>query len=118
MRRIFATLFGLLLLSGCTGLAPVASGSMSSTANLGVHITLADGKADPSGERVEAAKGTTLVLTIDSDRDDEIHVHGYDIEIPVTAGKTVTKEIVLDQVGRFEVESHEPALTILQLIVS
>jgi hypothetical protein len=118
MRRIFATLIGLLLLTGCSGLAPLASASMSSTATTAVHIRLADGKADPSGERVEAKKGNTLVLTIDSDRDDEIHVHGYDIEIPVTAGKTVTKEIVLDQIGRFEVESHEPALTILQLIVS
>jgi hypothetical protein len=30
----------------------------------------------------------------------------------------VKKEITLDQVGRFEIESHEPALTIVQLVVS
>lgn len=83
-----------------------------------ITITLANGKADPNGERVSMDKGTTLVLTITSDHADEVHVHGYDIEIPVTKGATVTKEIVLDQVGRFEVESHEPAFTILQLTVS
>ena len=64
------------------------------------------------------AKGTILRLEITSDHDDEVHVHGYDIEIPVKAGATVTKDITLDQVGRFEIESHEPALTIVQLVVS
>lgn len=83
-----------------------------------IAITLAKGKADPNGERVSLAKGTTLVLTITADHADEVHVHGYDIEIPVKSGATVTREILLDQVGRFEVESHEPQLTILQLTVS
>jgi len=85
---------------------------------LELAITLAKGKADPNGERVSLDKGTTLVLTITSDHADEVHVHGYDIEIPVASGETVTKKILLDQVGRFEVESHEPQLTILQLTVS
>lgn len=83
-----------------------------------VQITLANGSAQPNGERVELTQGQHLVLTITSDRADKIHVHGYDLEIPVAAGETVTKDIVVDQVGRFEVESHDPVLTILQLIVS
>lgn len=115
MRRLILALLGLLLLTGCAGGAPTAAGA---PAEVSIRITLTDGKVEPSGERVPAAKGTTLVLTIESDHEDKIHVHGYDLEIPVGAGETVTKEILLDKVGRFEVESHEPVLTILQLIVS
>jgi hypothetical protein len=138
------SLFGLLALVGCTGTAaptvtetpsapgssPAATTTPSAPASSSIAaptpsdsaktiaITLADGKADPNGDRVELAKGTTLVLTVTADHADEVHVHGYDIEIEVTPGKPVRKEIVLDQVGRFEVESHEPQLTILQLVVS
>ncbi|MCA0295009.1 MAG: cupredoxin domain-containing protein [Actinobacteria bacterium] len=133
MRRAIGPLLGLLLLAGCTGTAPTTTApGTSASASTGasastevpragsttVEITLADGKADPNGQRLELAKGTTLILQVTADHADEVHVHGYDIEIEVAAGKTVTKEIVLDQVGRFEVESHEPPLTILQLVVS
>jgi hypothetical protein len=83
-----------------------------------IKITLKGGKATPNGDRVTLEKGTILRLEITSDHTDEVHVHGYDVEIAAKAGATVTKDITLDQVGRFEVESHEPALTVLQLVVS
>lgn len=119
MRRIVGVLLGVVMLVGCTGTPyPTTAMSTSSVPRLEMPITLRDGKADPNGQRVEVKAGTTIVFTITSDRDDEVHVHGYDVEIPVKAGETITKEVLLDQVGRFEVESHEPALTILQLVVS
>lgn len=83
-----------------------------------IEISLEDGEVAPNGDRVALPKGTILRLRITSDRVDEVHVHGYDVEIPVTAGTIVIKNVTLDQVGRFEVESHEPAFTILQLVVS
>ena len=83
-----------------------------------VEISLKGGKATPNGDRLAVVEGTILRLEITSAHDDEVHVHGYDIEIPVKSGATVTKDITLDQVGRFEIESHEPALTIVQLVVS
>jgi hypothetical protein len=133
-------LFGLVLLVGCGGTPgapsaaepapttagtttpgpPPATGTPSPSAEAAevVEITLADGRAEPNGERVQVAKGTTLELVITSDRHDSVHVHGYEVEIAVQPGATVRKRIVLDRVGRYEVESHEPVLTILQLIVS
>ncbi len=142
MLRSIAALAAALLLAGCTA-APVAptaptapsSSVGSSTASPSaspsetpvpmpsvnvqlVEISLKDGKATPNGDRLTVDKGTILRLEITSDHDDEVHVHGYDIEIPVKAGAKVTKDITLDQVGRFEIESHEPALTIVQLVVS
>ena len=142
MLRSLATLAAALLLAGCTAApaAPTASTAPTSSAGSSaaspsaspseaprptppsntqvVEVSLKDGKATPNGDRLTVDKGTILRLEITSDHDDEVHVHGYDVEIPVTAGATVKKEITLDQVGRFEIESHEPALTIVQLVVS
>lgn len=111
MRRLLGLWMGLVLLTGCaigvtTTVAPPPAR---------VTITLADGGAEPNGERIDLVRDQLLILTITSDRDDEIHVHGFDLEIPVAAGQTVTEEIVMDRVGRFEVESHEPVLTVLVL---
>ena len=83
-----------------------------------INISLKNGKATPNGDRLPLAQNTILRLAITSDHDDEVHVHGYDVEIAVKAGATVTKDITLQQLGRFEIESHVPPLTILQLVVS
>ena len=83
-----------------------------------IEISLKDGKVAPNGDRVAVDKGTILQLEITSDHADKVHVHGYDVEIAVKPGAGVTRRITLDQVGRFEIESHEPAFTILQLVVS
>lgn len=98
--------------------SPQTSAPETSAAAQVIEISLKGGKVTPNGDRVTLAKGTVLRLVITSDHDDEVHVHGYDVEIAVKSGKSVTKDITLDQVGRFEVESHEPAFTILQLVVS
>ena len=112
MKRLLAILLALLLLSGCAG---GGSASSAPPAPKQVTITLADGKAEPIGEKVELVKGQHLVLTITSDRADALHVHGFDVEIEVKAGETVTRDLVMDKVGRFEVETHEPVFTVLQL---
>lgn len=114
-RRWAVPLVGLLwtmfVLSGCTPAQPSAAPPKQIT------ITLADGKAEPIGERVVLSRGQTLVLTITSDRNDQVHVHGYDLEIPIAKGQTTTTEIVVDKIGRFEVETHEPVFTVLVLQV-
>ena len=146
MPRLATALMGFVLLAGCAGSPSVASPSPSTaatpaatTATSGtstsssstetpepvpsvtlkvIEISLKDGRVAPNGERVAVTKGTILQLKITSDHLDKVHVHGYDVEIAVKPGGSVTKEITLDQVGRFEIESHEPAFTILQLVVS
>ncbi|HOC12317.1 MAG TPA: hypothetical protein PLL50_04530 [Propionicimonas sp.] len=112
MKRLLVTWLALVLLSGC---AAGASSTSAPPPPKQVTITLADGKAEPIAEKVELVKGQHLVLTITSDRADAVHVHGFDVEIEVKAGETVTRDLVMDKVGRFEVESHEPVFTLLQL---
>jgi hypothetical protein len=82
-----------------------------------IEIVLKAGRVSPNGARVDVGKGEEFVLSIRSDRADEIHVHGFDLTIPVKAGGKVTRRLVADQRGRFEVESHHPALVIVILQV-
>ncbi len=104
-----------LALPGC-GAGPSAS-SATPPAAATVTVTLAGGTATPHGDRIDLVRNQHLLLTVTSDRDDQVHVHGFDLEIPVSSGETVTKDIVMDKVGRFEVESHSPVLTLLVLQV-
>lgn len=80
-----------------------------------ITIELAKGKVSPNGSRVDLAKGEPFVLDITSDRNDEVHVHGFDKEIEVKAGKRVQVEMTADRTGRYEVESHHPELLIVVL---
>ena len=80
-----------------------------------ITIVLKDGKVSPNGDRVDLDKGEPFVLDITSDRDDEVHVHGFDKEIEVEAGEHVQVQVVADRTGRFEVESHHPEMLIVTL---
>ncbi len=57
------------------------------------------------------------MLDISSDRDDEVHVHGFDEKIAFKAGNHVRLNLIADRSGRFEVESHHPELLIVVLQV-
>jgi hypothetical protein len=112
----------LVTLAACTAASPVATpsgaqtgtpgatatASPSAAATLTIPITIANQKVDPSGKKIDVAQGTTIILTVSSDMDDEVHAHtagdGYELE--VTAGKPVQGSFVASDIGSFEIESH------------
>ena len=128
-------------LVGCTSSAPVtadpstsvspsssaaSSASSSSTpspsadaAAVTIDITIKDGQVQPNGEKIDVARGQTVVLNVLSDADDEIHAHtsgdGYELE--VTAGKPAKGQLVATDTGSFEVESHHLEKIIAILVV-
>jgi plastocyanin len=138
-RRTLALLTAALLLaaSGCAsgdddpGTEPGPSDSMSRStpassepteteeAEKTVEVTVAvtDGKVKPKPHRVDVPLGSKVRLQVTSDVDDELHVHGFDIEESLEAGRTTTVEFTADQQGVFEVETHETELELLQLEV-
>jgi len=63
---------------------------------------------DSGPDRVETvAVGTEVTLTVTSpNSDDEVHVHGIDVELSVAAGESVSFTFLVDAVGEIEVESH------------
>jgi plastocyanin len=82
-----------------------------------VTVSITDGKVTPKPSRVKVPLGSTVELQITSDVDDEVHVHGFDVEKPLDAGVTTTVELQATEAGLYEVETHETELELLQLEV-
>jgi FtsP/CotA-like multicopper oxidase with cupredoxin domain len=57
-------------------------------------------------ESIEVAKGDTVRIVVTSDVEDEIHLHGYDIEKEAGPGKPARFKFKADVEGAFELESH------------
>lgn len=99
--------------------SPSAAESTTDTDVVTIDISIADGQVSPNGEKIDVAKGQTVVLNVTSDTDDEIHAHtngdGYELE--VTAGKAVSGTFVASDTGSFEVESHHLEKVIAILVV-
>ena len=82
-----------------------------------IDATISGGEVRTANERVEVALGETVRLVILSDSNDELHVHGYDLKRPLTAGKELTLEFVADIPGVFEVELEDAGLDLFELRV-
>lgn len=82
-----------------------------------IDVTIENGEVSPSGDRVEAAVGETIVFSITSDVAGEMHVHSApEQEIAFTPG-TTEHELTIETPGVVAVELHDPALTVVQLEV-
>jgi hypothetical protein len=122
-----------LLLAGCSGddpgtttpssSPPPSSASADATptdsAFTGTEIVVEvkNGKVSPPTHRVKVSKGTQIRLQVTSDKADELHVHGYEIEKELPAGEQVTLDFTADQTGLFDIELHESDLQLAQLEV-
>jgi heme/copper-type cytochrome/quinol oxidase subunit 2 len=71
----------------------------------------------PKSGRVAVAQGEQVRLVVTSDVADEVHVHTYDLELRLKPGVPGTLQFTADKPGLFEVETHETALILVQLLV-
>lgn len=65
---------------------------------------------DPSHLTVE--QGREVIVRITSDRDDELHLHGYDRRLSIHAGEPAEMRFVASHTGRFELELHRAHTTL------
>lgn len=87
-------------------------------ADVTIEATIADGKVSPSTQTVKAKAGQKVRITVTSDVDDEIHVHGYDEEVELKAGRPGSVTFTADTKGTFEIETHESGKLIAKLVVN
>lgn len=75
---------------------------------------------EPAGgvQELEFTAGDQVVFEVDSDVAEEVHVHGYDIEVDVEPGKPAKVDFTADIEGVFEVELEESAVEIAELTVN
>jgi plastocyanin len=101
--------------------APAASaspgGANPATDVVEIKVSVSGGKVAPESSVHKVSRGQTVRLVVTSDKADELHVHGYDKSAELPAGTATTLEFPADQTGRFEVETHESGLQLLQLEV-
>ena len=94
-----------------------ATSSTTTAAGRTLAVTVTGRTVTPPPAQVDLPVGQTLTLTVTSDHDDELHAHGFDVEVPLKAGVPATITLTGKEPGVFEVETHEPALTLLTVAV-
>ena len=67
---------------------------------------------------LEVDKGELLRFRVRSDRAENVHLHGYDIERPVAPGKPVSFSVRAKLTGIFEVELEQSAVPIAEVTVN
>jgi len=61
-----------------------------------------------SGEALmKVRRGEQVSVRIQSDRKDEVHLHGYDLKAPIIPGETARLQFTADRTGRFGLELHK-----------
>jgi plastocyanin len=96
--------------------APATTKASSADVELAIAIEGRD--IEPAPSRVKVPEGGTVRLTVTSDVDNELHVHGVEIYKDLVAGKPTTVTFTAEQTGLFEIETHEePVLLLTQLQV-
>jgi hypothetical protein len=88
------------------------------TADVTINVTVADGKVKPSGATVKVKAGQSVLITAVSDKEDELHIHGYDKELELAPGKPASVKFTADVKGTFEVETHKSGKLVAKLVVS
>jgi hypothetical protein len=114
MRRITLLLL-LCLLSfaviacGSTGGKKPGNGSSNGAPGgvASLKITISNGEVSSRPSTLSVATGDRVRIRVISDAADELHVHGYEIEREIAAGKPTVAEFTADIPGKFEVELHE-----------
>jgi hypothetical protein len=70
------------------------------------RIRISGGEVVGGPAEIQAKKGDALVIVVSADAPDDIHLHGYDIELEVAPGQPARLQFKANLEGEFELESH------------
>ena len=83
-----------------------------------IAVAYAGGQVTGTSGREQVRLGEQVVLRVSSDVAEEVHVHGYDLEVAVPAGGSADLPVSATIPGVFEVELHESGKVLYQLRVA
>ena len=84
----------------------------------GTVIVVKNGQPEGGVAELDYTTGDQIQFTVESDVDEGIHVHGYDIEQEVKAGGKSSFDFAAELEGVFEIELENSAVPIAELTVS
>ncbi|MDA2894075.1 hypothetical protein PDG61_24420 [Mycolicibacterium sp. BiH015] len=133
-QKLLATSVAALLLAGCGSTTETAeSSTQSNTATVNpsemtdaqnpperlvIDVTIKGGKVTPTNEQLQAGLGEQIVIRVDSDAADELHVHSSpEHTFPVAIGPAQSFQFSVGVPGRVDVELHELGTTIATIQV-
>lgn len=126
MKALIVASLALVLTAGCAGESTpnstdqtvVTESSAEATSDV-TEIDLTVGESTGASVVHKVPVGSTVRISIvNKDEEDDYHLHGYDVasgEVP--AGETATIELVANEVGSFELESHHSGDLLMTLVV-
>jgi hypothetical protein len=71
-----------------------------------ITVVVKQGRPQGGIQRPTVKQGDKVVLVVRTDSGEAVHLHGYNIEKPVTPGTPVRIPFTANLPGRFEVELH------------
>lgn len=84
-----------------------------------LDVTIADGEVNPAGKQLEASVGQEIEVRVTSDAADELHVHSspmHEFQIK-PRGAVQVFTFAIEQPGQAEIETHETATVVCELVV-
>jgi opacity protein-like surface antigen len=103
--------------SGPASAAVSASPTVSAPAEHRIEVTVTAGQAGGDTGRVSVPLGEPVALVVTGDVADDVHVHGYDLTLPLEPGEPAELAFDATVPGVFEVELHEAGTVLLTLQV-
>jgi ribosomal protein L31 len=86
-------------------------------ADVAVGASLSGGDLTVENRRVTIETGQTVSITVESDVDEQVHLHGYDILSDVGPGSPAQFSFLADSAGTFEVELEESGRFLFEIQV-
>ena len=84
----------------------LAVAGLSLADDLTFHLVVEGGRTVGGAPTLRAVEGDTVEIVLESDDGLELHLHGYDLTVPLAPGEPASLAFAADRVGRFPAESH------------
>ena len=72
---------------------------------------------ETASRRVRVDRGEKVRIQVEADRNEEVHLHGYDLSSDVAPGKPAIIDFTADAPGVFEIELEQARLKVFELQV-
>lgn len=98
--------------------APALTDDQAAPARVTVDVTIANGRVTPTNDQVDARVGEPIVIRVNSDAADELHVHSNpEHSFPVEAKAGQQFQFTVDVPGKVDVELHDLNKTVATIAV-
>ncbi len=82
-----------------------------------IEVEVAGGKPVSGVKRHRIEVGSTVTITVNGDTNDELHIHGYDLEVGFSPNQPGSITFEADIPGIFEAETHHHGDPVMELEV-